>query len=280
MTVFEAHKGRFTNNGLMDFSHNPRQSLIDGINTVIDQAIVAKYKEEYDKGRGSGIGDVAKKRIGSSYIGTACDRELAFRYHKYPKEDRESVVSPGELNRHAQAGHWTEEKTAEWMRWAGFDLRTNKADGSQYGYKVARDPKTGQFRIAGEIDGVILGVPEKLQGKIKTPCLWESKKATDKKWKKFNDDGVAKADPEYYGQVQTNMAYLAVDQTLFSMLNLDTMKYHWELIPLDTSVAQKLSDRAVRVLQSQSPADLARITRDPNDFRCRFCDYHKQCWGL
>jgi hypothetical protein len=109
--------------------------------------------------------------------------------------------------------------------------------------------------------------------------IWESKKATDKKWKRFSKDGVKKADPKYYGQIQTCMGYMEIGHTLFSMLNLDSMKFYWELIPFDAATAQALTDRAVKVLQSQAPEDLPRITKDHTDFRCKFCDYKNRCWG-
>lgn len=251
----------------------------------LDSALVAKTRAEYEATRGSGAGDVAAKRIGAGYIGTECGRELGFRYHKYPKEEREGPVGKGELQRHAEAGFWTEAKTAEWMRLIGIEMNTDTGrlntfgKPEQIGWKAARDPDTGQSRMAGEVDGVIVAVTNpRLVGLIRPPCIWESKKATDKKWKKFSNETVKKADPRYYGQLQINMAYLGAEQTLFSMLNLDNMKYYWELIPFDAAHAQALSDRAVTVLQSDSPFDMPQLGRAEDDFRCKFCDYHGQCW--
>lgn len=284
---------------ILDFNHGSdwtptaikEPSLTEAVTKLIDGAIIAQSTAEYEA-RGSGIGDVAKKRIGAGYIGTECDRELAFRYHRYPVEEKKVVyVTKGELNRHGAAGHWTEAKTAEWMKAAGFDLRTHKvdADGNpmmgfngkpqQIGWKAARDPETRQYRMAGEVDGAILGVPEELKNLIQTPCLWESKKATNKKWLKFSREGVAKADPKYYGQLQANMAHLQVEQTLFMMLNLDTMKYYPELVTFDPAKAQELIDRAVNVMLSQSPEEMARIASKPDFFMCKFCDYQGACWS-
>lgn len=266
-------------------------SLNDTLSALLDEAIAAASKAEYEAGRGSGEGEVAKKRVGAGYIGTECARELAFRYHKHPKEDRPSVVSPGELNRHGQAGHWTEAKTAEWLRLIGFDLTTfvKDADGQavmdpfgkpkQIGWKAARDPASGQYRMAGEVDGVIHGIDNAaLAPLIKVPAIWESKKATDKKWKKFSKEGVRKSDPKYYGQLQTNMAYMGVENTLFSMLNLDNMKYYFEIVPFNKADAQAISDRAVKVLDSETAFDMPRLGRTEDDFVCKYCDFHAQCW--
>lgn len=262
----------------MDFSPNSGLTLAENLTSLLDNALVESRKAEYEKGRGSGDGAVAAKRIGAGYIGTECARALAFKYHKFAKDVRESTVSPGELQRHAESGHWTEEKTAEWMLLAGFDIRVKKPDGKQYGFMAAKDPITGQFRMAGEVDGVILGVPPRIAGKIVIPAIWESKKATDKKWKDFSKNGVAAADPKYYGQLQTNMAYMEIGNTLFSMLNLDNMKYYWEIVPYDAANAQRLTDRAVKVLESKVPEDLPRIAYDSTNFKCKFCDYAETCW--
>jgi len=288
--IHYAHAGRLTPDGAMCFAPRTTAPVGDIISSLLDEALVSRSRAEYEATRGSGQGDVAARRIGAGYIGTECDRALAYRYHKAEKEEGESFVSPGELHRHAESGHWTEAMTAQWLRWAGFTLSTSKVDADgqtiidghgkpkQHGFMAARDPATGQFRMAGEVDGIILGVPLPLAGRLRLPCIWESKKATAKKWKAFSDKGVAIADPKYYGQVQINMAYMEITQTLFSMLNLDNMKFYWEIIEFDIAVAQKLGDRAARVLRSDSPLDLARITSDPNDRRCRFCDYKGQCW--
>ena len=147
MTINEAHRDRFTPNGLMDFA----PSITNRISALIDDALVTHTRAEYERTRGSGQGEVAKNRIGAGYIGVECGRDLAYRYHKHPKEAREKeYVAPGELQRHAEAGHWTEEKSAEWFRMAGFDVRTHKAevdhDGKhkQFGFKAAGNEELQQ----------------------------------------------------------------------------------------------------------------------------------------
>lgn len=253
--------------------------LSDAITNLIDITLVTKTRAEYAAGRGSGEGVVAAKRIGSGYIGVECDRALAYKFHKQPKEERDSSVSPGELQRHAESGFWTETKTAEWFRWAGFDLHTHREDGRQFGWMDAPHPETGQLQMAGEVDGIIYAVPAlKSLSMIQAPLIWESKKATAKKFAGFVKKGVKGADPKYFGQLQINMGYMEIGQTLFSMLNLDTMAYYHELVRFDQFEAQKLVDRAARVLKSEVPEELPRVTHDKADFRCRFCDYAGTCW--
>lgn len=262
------------------------------VTEALDKTLVAHREAAYAAGRGSGTTDVAQKRIGAGYIGVECGRALAYKYHKTETSERASVVSPGELQRHAESGHWTETVTAEWLRMAGFDLLTYRKDEEgnpiigydggpqQFGFKAAKDPETGQYRLAGEVDGVIVGVPESLKDMISLDggVIWESKKATHKKWKKFSSDGVAKADPKYYGQIQTSMAYMGAARCLFSMLNLDNMKYYFEMVEFDAPAAQAITDRAVKVLQSNNPLEIPRDARERTWFMCKFCDYGDQCW--
>ncbi len=262
------------------------------ITDMLDDALVADRKAKYEASRGSGSGEVAKKRIGAGYIGVECARALAFKFHKIIPDERDSVVSPGELQRHAESGHWTEESTAEWLVMAGIELKTFQTDESgqplmgyngeprQFGFHNAQDPETGQFRMAGEVDGIIVGVPDKLKALIllEGGVIWESKKATNKKWTKFKKGGVRKADPKYYGQIQTCMAYMGVARCLFSMLNLDNMKYFFEVVEYDQATAQRLTDRAVKVMESNHPNELPRAANNPTIFICKFCDYHQTCW--
>lgn len=246
------------------------------LTAAVDAAVEAMARRDYRLARGDGDGGVAEKRIGASYIGTACDRELAYRYHRAPRQRREEFVSAGELARHAASGHWTEASMAAWLREAGFDLRTRRPDGRQYGYAAARGAD-GRAAIAGEIDGVILAAPEGIA--LPVPCIWESKKATRKKMNKFVKEGVAAADPVYHGQLQVNMAYLDVGHTLFSMLCLDDMRFHWELVALDPAVAQRLSDRAAAVVRTREPEEMPRIAAARDFHQCRLCDYQDRCWG-
>jgi hypothetical protein len=279
----------------MDISPRAAEAATSEINALLspmlDDAITEARKKEYSATRGSGIGQVAAKRIGAGYIGEDCNRCLGFQYHKFPKETRDGGVSPGELTRHAEAGHWTENKTLDWLGMVGLNIQTVMTNDygnevidqwgkpKQIGWMDGKDPETGQYRLAGEVDGVIMAVDDhRLATLIKPPCIWESKKATDKKWKKFAKETVKNADKKYYGQLQTNMGYLGIRQTLFSMLNLDTMKFYFELVPFDQLYAQTLVNRAVDTFATKTPFELSRLGKSEDDWVCKFCDYKTQCW--
>lgn len=273
----------------------------EALTTLLDAALVETRRAEYAAGRGSGSDDVAYKRIGAGYIGIECDRALGFKFHKFPVDERPSVVSKGELQRHAEAGHWTEDKMAEWFRLVGFGLETFardangaailKADGTpkQIGWKALRDAQ-GKNQIAGEVDGVFTSIPapeaipEPYRPALATviellrpPFIWESKKATDKKIKKFRKDGVRKNDPKYFGQMQINMNMLRVEATLFSMMNLDSMDFYFEIVRYDPEYTSKIMDRAIRVTRSESPFDFSPISTSDKAPACMFCDWKETC---
>jgi hypothetical protein len=61
-------------------------------------------------------------------------------------------------------------------------------------------------------------------------------------------------------------------------LNKDNSELYYEHVPFDPQTAQADSDKALRVINSANPTELSRVTRDPSDFRCKFCDFASTCW--
>ncbi len=270
---------------------------------LVDAANVAMNDAAYRSGRGKGSSDVAFNRIGAGYIGLDCERAVGFRFHKFKagKAEGEKVfVTKGELGRHARAGHWTEEDVVTEMRAAGFTVHTNEIgpdgqpligyDGKpkQIGW-MALPNSQGKNQVAGEVDGVITAVPARVPDQyaatldtirrfLPVPCIFESKKATDKKWKKFKKEKVKKADPKYFGQVQMNMNAMQIPFTLFYMRNLDNMKPYWEVIPYDEVFTTKMIDRAIKITRSGDPFELLPIHHNPESWHgCMFCDHKPHC---
>ncbi len=87
--------------------------------------------------------------------------------------------------------------------------------------------------------------------------------------------------PIYWAQVQIYMAYLEVERTLFVALDKDTQTLRYELVPLDPSAAQALSDNAVAVIRAVEARDpLPRISDRPDFYICTFCPYRIRCHAL
>ena len=128
----------------------------------------------------------------------------------------------GRMLRIFEAGHRFEEMTIRWLRLAGFDLRTHKRNGEQFGFSVA----DGRFR--GHIDGVIVGGPD---DRRRIPAALSSTRRSDRpSWQDVVKRGVKASKPIYWAQVQVYMAYLAVERTLFVALDKDTQALPYELV--------------------------------------------------
>lgn len=64
----------------------------------------------------------------------------------------------------------------------------------------------------------------------------------------------------------------------FTAINKDTAEMHHEQVPFDTNLAQRMSDRRVRILQATDPGELLpRIATTANFFDSRFCPWVARC---
>ena len=183
--------------------------------------------------------------LGASRLGVACERALQFEYAKAPIDHGRDI--PGRMLRIFERGHVMEDCMVAWLRDAGFDLRTRKADGEQFGFSVA------DGRLQGHIDGVIVGGP----AGFAYPALWENKCLGNKSWRELEKNRLAVAKPVY----------------------ADTMEIYTEAVPFDAALAQRMSDRAVKVITATEAGDLLpRAFNDPTHFECRMCAWQDRCW--
>lgn len=208
-----------------------------------------------------------RKYLGGSIVGRDCEREIAYQYYGTPK-DADKTGFSGQLYRIFDRGHKGEDRMAEYLRVAGFELVTERADGSQFGFRAL------DGRFSGHIDGVILSNPLGLPPNM----LWENKILNNKSFGDTYNHGIKKSKPVYYTQVQLYMAYMELDGCFFTCENADTCEVYGEHITFDAKHAQEMSDRAVRIVQSQRPEDLPRCSMTPTDYRCKKCDYPARCW--
>ncbi|MCC6716974.1 MAG: hypothetical protein IT555_03745, partial [Acetobacteraceae bacterium] len=189
----------------------------------------------------------------------------------------------GRLLRIFGIGHALEDLAVAWLRGAGFDIYTRKggrADGEQFGFSVAGG------RIRGHVDGIIAGGPP-VPG-MAFPALWECKTMNAKSWRETASKGVAVSKPVYAAQIAVYQAYMdaavpgiAENPALFTAINKDTADLHHELVPFDAALAQRMSDRAVRVLRATDAGELLpRVANQPDHFECRMCPWARRCWNL
>jgi hypothetical protein len=94
--------------------------------------------------------------------------------------------------------------------------------------------------------------------------------------------------PVYATQIALYQAYmdatvpgLASNPALFTAINKDTAELHHELVPFNAELAQRMSDRAVRILRATDAAELLpRLARERDHFECRMCAYADRCWSF
>lgn len=166
-------------------------------------------------------------------------------------------------------GHLGEDMMAGWLREAGYELKTEKKDGRQFGFSVA------DGRFAGHCDGIITAGPG-----IDQPTIWEHKCLGQKSWKTVEAKGVKTAKPEYYAQMQIYMAYLSCQVALFTALNMDTMEIYVELVDFDRKAAQDASDKAVAIIQDTEAGHLrAKVSDDPDYWMCSNRTGKCEFWG-
>ena len=246
--------------------YNRSASFPDQINALIDTALVAENHAQ-----------PSRQYLGGSRLGVACDRALQFEYAQAPKDDGRDF--DGQTLRIFAAGHLFEDMAVRWLRMAGFDLYTtkgNRPDGGQFGFSVASG------RIRGHVDGIINAGPE-MPG---FPALWECKSLNAKSWRDTVKRGLAASKPVYAAQIAVYQAYMEAtvpgissNPALFTAINKDTAELHHELVPFDGALAQRMSDKAVRIIQATEAGELLpRIAQSADFFECKFCSWSDRCW--
>ena len=254
----------------MTLDFNPRPSMAERINALVDAALIAEREAT-----------PPRTYLGASRLGHACERALQFEFAGASKD--EGADFGGQTLRIFEIGHQLEDLAIRWLRAAGIDLYTrkgNRPDGEQFGFSVAGG------RIRGHVDGIIADAPAVLG--LHTPALWECKTMNAKNWRACVKDGVTVSKPVYAAQIAIYQAYMeppvpgiSSAPALFTAINKDTAELHHELVPFDAALAQRMSDRAVRILQATDAGDLLpRIAASRDFFECRFCSHAERCWGL
>ena len=262
---------------MIDLSHGsgaqylPPQPLPDitaAICAAIDTGLAARQGRERPR-----------SYVSSSGLGRACMRQIQYDFLAVPKDEGQDFA-PKTL-RIFEAGHRGEDMVANWLRMAGFDLRTERPDGRQFGFTALN----GRFK--GHIDGCLVSGPVDMT----YPALWETKALGASSWKDTVKRGVTIAKPVYAAQIALYQAYLDLPSpALFTALNRDTLEIYAELVPFDAALAQRMSDRAVQVVRACDAQELLpREAAEPTSVVCKGgmaaghwhppCAWALRCWG-
>ena len=249
---------------MLDFNHRPK--FHEQVGALIDDALALERD-----------GQTPRDYLGASRLGVACERALQFEYTRTPVDPGRDFS--GRVLRIFEVGHVLEDLAIRWLRLIGFDLYTRKAHGGQFGFSVAGG------RIKGHVDGILNDGPSELG--MRYPALWECKTMNDKSWRDTVKLGVARSKPVYAAQMAIYQAYMEAaipgisrNPALFTAINKDSQEIWFELVPFDGGLAQRMSDRAVRVISASDAGELLpRHATTPTHFECKSCSWQDRCWG-
>ncbi|MGH8569274.1 MAG: PD-(D/E)XK nuclease family protein [Gammaproteobacteria bacterium] len=248
---------------MLDFNSSP--SFSERVTVFIDEALTAERTTQPQR-----------CYLGASRLGHACERALQYEYAKAPVDPGREL--PGKIVRVFEVGHALEDLAIRWLRLAGFDLYTRKRNGEPFGFSVA------EGRIQGHVDGILNSSPDALG--LAYPALFEFKTMRDKAWRETVKHGVGHAKPIYAAQVALYQAYMEAsvpgishNPALFTAINKDSQELYFESVPFDGGLAQRTSDRAVRILRATEAGELLpRIATTPTHLECKACPWQDRCW--
>lgn len=204
-----------------------------------------------------------RPHLGASLIGRSCERQLYYTFHWV----KASSFEPRMLRLFAR-GQREEDVFVDLLRKAGVTV-----------HQV--DPTTGrQFSFAsfgghfgGSMDGACVGLPD-------APKTWhvvEMKTHGKKSFDVLARDGVRKAKPEHWFQMQCYMKWTGMTRALYMAVCKDDDRLHLERIDFDEAETDKVFAKAERIINAQEPP--MRISNDASWFECKWCDYRDICHG-
>ena len=109
----------------------------------------------------------------------------------------------------------------------------------------------------------------------------------DKSWRDTVKHGVTQSKPVYAAQIAIYQAYMdgvipgiSENPALFTAINKDTQEIWFELVPFDGGLAQRMSDRGVRIITATESGEvLPRHATTPTHLECKQCSWQDRCWG-
>ena len=205
--------------------------------------------------------DEHRAHLGASLIGLACSRRLWYGFRWTARER-----FAGRMLRLFDTGKREESRVGDELRGIGCEVHM---DDGQAQWRVSACG--GHF--GGSMDGAVLGLPE-------APKSWHVLEIKTHSAKSFADlakKGVREAKPQHFAQMQTYMHLAGVDRALYYAVNKDTDDLHIERVAYEKAFAERLVDKAARVISASEPPP--KLSEDPAWFECKFCPFHALCHG-
>jgi hypothetical protein len=166
-----------------------------------------------------------------------------------------------------ETGQLEEARFVAELRSIGCEVHDVNENGEQF----AVEAFGGHF--SGHMDGCALGVPE-------APKTWhvlEFKTHNAKSFAKLKKEGVEKAKPQHYAQMQAYMGLTNMTRALYIAKDKNDDSLYSERVRFDKDYFAQLMDRARRIIFDTSIPD--RISEREDYYECGWCAAHQLCWG-
>ncbi|MEG3640651.1 oxidoreductase [Magnetococcus sp. PR-3] len=228
--------------------------------TLPEQTITQRIYAAWERRAGDGF----RPHLGASIIGDDCERAawLSFRWATLENKG-------GRMLRLLDRGQREEAVIVADLKRIGVDVREVDATGNQYRVEA----HNGHF--GGSMDGVGHRLPEMGRDWF----LLEFKTSNDKNFKKLVKDGVRKAKPEHYAQMQVYMKLGGLTKALYVVVNKNDDTLYTEVVELDEAHADYQISKARDVIVAMEPPP--RLHLDPTWYRCKhLCKHHGVCHSV
>lgn len=204
--------------------------------------------------------DGFRAHLGASVIGRPCERAGWYTFRWATR-----ATHSGRILRLFARGQREEQTLVELLRKAGVEVHDQDGAGQQFRVSAIG----GHF--GGSLDGCAIGL-------VEAPEKWhvlEFKTHNDKSFAKLVKEGVERAKPEHYAQMQVYMALTGMDRAFYLAVNKNDDSLHGERVRFDQGAADALMQKAQRIIASDRPP--ARLSEDPAWYECKFCDHRLTC---
>ena len=215
------------------------------------------------KGYSDRAKDFRRGHLGASVIGKECSRALwyDFRWASNPGFDARML-------RLFEHGYKEEDRIVDNLRSVGITVYSRDPDsGGQINFK---EEEFGHF--SGSVDGIGINFPE-------APKTWhivECKTSSKKLYDKLVKEGVEKAKPQHYAQMQIYMRWAKLDRAFYIVCCKDDDRLYGERVYYDKQFADNLVDKARRIIYAELPLEKHGLSENSCD--CKFCDHSELCW--
>lgn len=205
--------------------------------------------------------DGFRSHLGASLIGGECGRAIWYGFRWFQK----SKFS-GRLLRLFNRGHLEEGRFIAILLSVGIHVYQQDENGNQF--------RISDFggHFGGSGDGIAIGFPELPEGSY---ALLEFKTHNDKSFQKLKKEGVKKAKPEHFIQMQMYLHKMGLFYAMYMAVNKNDDEIYAEIVVIDKYTAPQFLDRAEKLIFSVAAPD--RINENSSWYQCKYCDYADIC---